>query len=573
MSKRQTPNADSSDDRVRRSLLRRFGRILGVAKSEASGVSSDEAKSERQTGHANSSSPSGRPAFLVAAGIMLSRIAGLIRDRSLAHFLGSTDAADAFRAALRIPNILQNLFGEGVLSASFIPTYARLLGSNDEVEADRVASVIGSLLAVVVSTCVILGILATPLLIDLIAPGFGGDKRQLTITLVQIMFPGVGALVMSAWCLGILNSHGRFFLSYTAPVAWNLCIIAGLLIFRNTNSLSQLVIYVGWSSVVGSLAQLLVQVPTVLRVTNRLHFSLKLASPPVQSVLHNFVPVFISRGVVQLSAYLDSVLASLLPSGSVALLGYAQNIGLLPISLFGMSISAAELPAMSRALAGDEQQVRSELTTRLTAALRRMAFFVIPAAMAFIALGDTIAAVLYQTGRFTREDTLYVWALLAGSGVGLLASTFGRLCSSAFYALRDTRTPLRFAIVRVVLTVSLGFLFAFPLPSLLHLDPKCGLPGLTASAGIAGWVEFLLLRRSLQRRIGSFALPATIGLRIWVAAILAAAIVFPLKQIWVDLHPLLAGAIFLPLYGILYAAGTLILRIPEARLLTRFWKR
>jgi putative peptidoglycan lipid II flippase len=522
---------------------------------------------------ATSQSPSGRPAFLVAAGIMLSRIAGLIRDRSLAHFLGTTDAADAFRAALRIPNILQNLFGEGVLSASFIPTYARLLGSSAEEEADRVASVIGSLLAVVVSACVILGILATPLLIEVVAPGFSGDKRQLTITLVQIMFPGVGALVMSAWCLGILNSHGRFFLSYTAPVAWNLCIIAGLLIFRNASSLSQLVIYVGWSSVVGSLAQLFVQVPTVLQVTRRIHFSLRLASPPVQSVLHNFVPVFISRGVVQLSAYLDSVLASLLPSGSVALLGYAQNIGLLPISLFGMSISAAELPAMSRALAGDEQQVRSELTARLTAALKRMAFFVIPAAMAFIALGDTIAAVLYQTGRFTREDTLYVWALLAGSGVGLLASTFGRLCSSAFYALRDTRTPLRFAIIRVVLTVGLGYLFAFPLPSLLHLDPKCGLPGLTASAGIAGWVEFLLLRGALQRRIGSFPLPASIALRIWGAAIFAGAAVFPLKLIWPDLHPLIAGAVFLPLYGVLYAIATFVLQIPEARLITRFWKR
>jgi putative peptidoglycan lipid II flippase len=529
--------------------------------------------SEHQTPNAKRSSPSGRPAFLVAAGIMLSRIAGLIRDRSLAHFLGSTDAADAFRAALRIPNILQNLFGEGVLSASFIPTYARLLGSNDEKEADRVAGVIGSLLAVVVSACVVLGILATPLLIGVIAPGFSGDKRELTITLVQIIFPGVGALVMSAWCLGILNSHGRFFLSYTAPVAWNLCIIAGLFIFRNTGSLSELVIYVAWSSVAGSLAQLLVQVPTVCRITNRLRFSLKLNSSPVQSVLNNFVPVFISRGVVQLSAYLDSVLASLLPSGSVALLGYAQNIGLLPISLFGMSISAAELPAMSRALAGDEQKVRSELIDRLTAALRRMGFFVIPSAMAFIALGDTISAVLYQTGRFTREDTLYVWALLAGSGVGLLASTFGRLCSSAFYALRDTRTPLRFAIVRVVLTVGLGYLFAFPLPRLLHLDPKCGLPGLTASAGIAGWVEFLLLRGSLQRRIGSFALPASIGFRIWAAAILAAAIVFPLKQFWVTLHPLIAGAIFLPLYGLIYAVATVILRVPEARLLTRFWKR
>src|ERR1700758_3872302 len=192
-----------------------------------SGTSVDQS---RQT---NRPERSGRAALLVALGILLSRLAGLVRDRVFAHYLGSSDAADAFRAALRIPNILQNLFGEGVLSASFIPVYARLLGSNDEAEADRVASVVGSLLAIVVSSCVILGILVTPLLIGLIAPGFTGEKRELTITLVQIMFPGVGALVMSAWCLGILNSHGRFFLSYVAPVVWNVMIIAALFTFRN----------------------------------------------------------------------------------------------------------------------------------------------------------------------------------------------------------------------------------------------------------------------------------------------------------------------------------------------------
>src|SRR3984893_8376587 len=155
---------------------------------------------------------SARPAVLVASGIMLSRIAGLIRERALAHFLGTLPAADAFRAALRIPNFLQNLFGEGVLSASFIPVYSRLLGASDEKDADHVASVVGSLLAVLTSFLVILGILSTPLLIDAIAPGFTGETRQLTIRLVQILFPGVGALVMSAWCLGILNSRGRFFL-------------------------------------------------------------------------------------------------------------------------------------------------------------------------------------------------------------------------------------------------------------------------------------------------------------------------------------------------------------------------
>src|SRR3984957_14575100 len=505
---------------------------------------------------------SARPAILVASGIMLSRIAGLIRERALAHFLGTLPAADAFRASLRIPNFLQNLFGEGVLSASFIPVYSRLLAGSDEREANHVASVVGSLLALLTSLLVVLGVCSTPLLIDAIAPGFTGETRQLTIRLVQILFPGVGALVMSAWCLGILNSHGRFFLSYSAPVLWNLFILGGLLKFGTTKSMSNLVVSTAWCSVLGSFAQLLVQVPTVLRLTRRLHFSLDTASAHVRSVLINFVPVFISRGIVQLSAYVDNVLASLLPSGSVALLNCAQTIGRLPISLFGMSISAAELPAMSRAMAGDEKVVRIELAKRLNAAMRRMAFLVIPAAMSFFVFGDTLAGLLYQSGRFTHGDTLYVWALLIGSGVGLVASTNGRVCSSAFYALRDTRTPLRFAIVRVVLTIVLGYLSAFPLPKLLHLEPSWGLAGLPASAGVAGWMEFWLLRRGLRSRVGSFSVPGRLLLKLWSVAVVAAALTYPLKHLTSG-HPVVAGMLVLPSYGLLYLVGTWYLRIPE----------
>ena len=170
-------------------------------------------------------------ARLVAAGILLSRIAGLVRDRVFAHYFGNSDAADAFRAAFRIPNFLQNLFGEGVLSASFIPVYANLLAREEREEADRVASAIFCLLSLVVSSLVLIGVLATPLLIDALAPGFDGTKRELTITLVRILFPGAGLLALSAWCLGILNSHRRFFISYTAPVAWNLVMIASLIGF------------------------------------------------------------------------------------------------------------------------------------------------------------------------------------------------------------------------------------------------------------------------------------------------------------------------------------------------------
>jgi putative peptidoglycan lipid II flippase len=507
--------------------------------------------------------PSGRPAMLVGTGILLSRILGLVRDRALAHYLGTSDAADAFRAALRIPNFLQNLFGEGVLSASFIPVYARLLGAKNEEEADHVASVIGSVLAVLTSTLVLIGILCAPLLIDAVAPGFHGPKRELTIALVRIMFPGIGALVLSAWCLGILNSHGKFLLSYTAPVIWNVIIIGVLLACQGVHSLSDLAVDVAWGSVAGSLGQLLVQLPTVFRVTGRIRFSLNLASRQVRNVFTSFGPVFISRGVVQLSAYIDSLFASLLPSGSVTLLMNGQTIALLPVSLFGMSISAAELPAMSRAMGSDEGDMRSLLAHRLTAAMRRMALFVIPASAAFVGLGDTIGALIYQTGLFTHQDVLYIWALLAGSGVGLLASTFGRLCSSTFYALRDTRTPLRFAIVRVVLTIVLGYIFAFPLPQLLHLDPKLGLAGLTASAGIAGWVEFLLLRGTLAKRVDPFHLPPGLALRLWASAVLAVAIVFPMKHFFTG-HPVIAGVVLLPWYGSLYLCATLAFRVPEA---------
>src|SRR5689334_23154410 len=162
-----------------------------------------------------------RAAGLVAAGILLSRVAGFVRQYVFAHFFGNGAAADAFNAALKIPNLLQNLFGEGVLSASFIPVYAALLGRGDDEEATRVADVVGTLLALAMTALVVVGVVTTPYLIDGIAPGFTGEKREATIRLVRILFPGVGVLVLSSWCLGILNSHRRFFLSYAAPVVWS----------------------------------------------------------------------------------------------------------------------------------------------------------------------------------------------------------------------------------------------------------------------------------------------------------------------------------------------------------------
>lgn len=534
-------------------------------------------------------------AILVAAGILLSRVAGLVRERVFAHYLGNSAAAGAFKAGLKIPNFLQNLFGEGVLSASFIPVYARLLAEDDEEMAGRVAGVIFALLTLVVGAIVLVCVLVTPWIIDLIAPGFHGDVRVLTIHIVQILFPATGLLVLSAWCLGVLNSHHKFFLSYVAPVFWNAAMIAALIFFGSRTDQPRLAIALAWGTVLGSALQFGIQVPFVLRYAPRIRLSLQTALEPVREVIRSFGPVVVGRGVVQLSGYIDQVIASWLGTAAVSGLAYAQTIYFLPISLFGMSVAAAELPQMSGTLGADEE-VSATLRKRLERGLRQIAFFVVPSAVAFIFIGRVLVAALYQTGQFRNDDTLYVWYILAGSTFGLVAVTLGRLYSSAFYALRDPKTPLRFAMVRVTLTAVLGLLFAFPLRPfiveairLLHLpvpqltdgEKIFGAIGLTASAGMAGWIEFLLLRRALNRRVGAVRLaPSFLG-RLWISAI-AAALVAMAFDLYLTAH----GAARLPFhhiaeamlvagaFGVVYFAAAIAVGLPEAMAtLSRFRRR
>ena len=517
---------------------------------------------DRESTERASTERTGRHAFLVAAGILLTRILGLVRQRVFSKYFGLFAAADAFTGALRIPNFLQNLFGEGVLSASFIPVYARLLAEGNEEEAGRVAGAIAAILTLATSVLVLIGVLATPYLIDAIVPGFQRDTRELTIRLVRILFPGVGMLVLSAWCLGILNSHRRFFLAYSAGVMWNLSMIVTLVAFRRLEP-NRLAIVLAWGSVVGSALQFGVQLPVVLLLVKRLRLNLGAHLARVREVLRNFGPVFVSRGVVQISAYVDTWLASWLGQGAVAGLMNAQTLYLLPVSLFGMSVSAAELPAMSSAL-GDQEEIAAILQQRLNAGLRRIAFFIVPSAMAFLALGDVITAALFQTGRFKRADTLYVWAIVAGSAVGLLASTLGRLYSSTYYALRDTRTPLRYAVVRVLLTTGLGYVAAIWLPRWVGIEQRWGVAGLTASAGIAGWVEFTLLRRGLNPRIGTTGLPFLLTAKLWGAAVVGAAAAWAVKLAIGRVHPVLDALLILTPYGLVYFATTWLLRVEES---------
>lgn len=502
-------------------------------------------------------------AFLVGAGILLSRIAGLIRQKIFAHYFSTSLSADAFNAAFRIPNLLQNLFGEGVLSASFIPAYSSLLARKEEGEARRLAGAVISALALVAAVLVLVGVLAAPILVAVIAPGFTGEKRDLTVQITQILFPGAGLLVFSAWCLGILNSHRRFFLSYTAPIVWNLAMIAALVGFGSGISQPRLAVILAWASVVGSALQFGVQLPLVFRLSKGVRPGFDFSSLSVRSVFRNFVPAFFSRGVVQISAFIDSFIASWLPTGAVATVAYAQVLYTLPVSLFGMAVSAAELPAMSSAL-GTADEVAAYLRGRLDGGLERIAYFIVPSAIAFLVFGDVVAGLLFESGRFTHTDTVWVWRVLAGSTIGLLASTWARLYSSTFYALRDTRTPLRFAVLRVALNAALGAVFALYLPRSLGLDPRLGMAGLTAASGIAGWVEFYLLRRAITARIGPTSMRASHTVKLWTSALAAAAIAFGIKLGLDGARGVWMGVAVLGAYGIAYLLLTTMLGMKEA---------
>jgi putative peptidoglycan lipid II flippase len=491
-------------------------------------------------------------AFLVASGIFLSKISGMVREFLFARYLGGhSDAADAWRVAFRIPNFLQTLFGEGVLSASFIPVYAGLLARGEKEEAGRVAGAVLAILALLTSVLTLIGMAATPLMVDLIGYSSPGPKRDLTITLVRILFPGAGLLVMSAWCLGILNSHRRFFLSYGVSVLWNFSIIGAMLRFGLRASESHMAFVAAWASVAGSAIQIVAQLPLVLHLVGNLSIGLWTQLESVRTVIRNFGPVFLSRGVIQISAYIDSILAVPIQGGP-AMFGYIVNISGLPTSLFGMAVSASELPEMSSAL-GTGSEVAAYLRKRLANGLRRITFFVVPSVVAFAALGDVVVAAVLQSGRFKPEDTIWGWRILAGSSIGLLASTQGRLYSSTFYALKDTRTPLRFAVIRIALTTVMGYFSARSLPQMLGLTPMWGIAGLTASAGISGWVEFALLRRSLASRIGMEPVGIKYLVRLWICALIAAAAAWGIRLALPGIaEPRIRAVIVLIPYGLVY---------------------
>lgn len=538
-------------------------------------------------------------ARFAAAGMLLSKLSGLVRDRVIANLFGVSALADVWGLALRAANNLQNLLGEQTLSAAFIPVYSKMVEDGREEDAGRFAGAVFGLLLAVVTALVLSCVLLAPWIVALLTPGLLRDadlvaegvrqidRYPLVVRAVRITFPMTGILVLSAWALAILNGHRRFFLSYLAPVVWNGAIVAMLLgVAWRSGYLWQpseadqgqveLWLFAGlWGALLGGLLQFVVQLPLVLRLSKGLVPSLDRNVPGVKDALRMVGPAIAGRGVVQLGFYIDVALSSFLSAGSPGAVRYVAGLINLVMGVFGMSVAAAELPEMSREdVENDMATAGPRIASRLDQAIRQSLFVVAPAVVGYLAFGFLVAALLFRGGRFGAVDNWLIYLLLCAYSSGLPASTISRMTQNAFFALRDTATPARIAVVRLVVSAVVGAGLMLPL-DLLEVGDVVRLPegttqvlflgalGLGIGSSLGAWVELLLLWRALRRRVPEFRLPWKHALS---RAFLAVLVAVPALALWAALAErsvFLQAALVLPAYMVGYLGYAWLRRMPE----------
>jgi putative peptidoglycan lipid II flippase len=446
---------------------------------------------------------------MVAAGIMVSRLFGLLRTWAIARYLGAGIATDAYYAAVKIPNLVRTLLGEGAISASFIPVYTEALERGDERAARGLAGALLGILLAAVSALTIAGILLAPILVGVVAGGLNAESEALAIRLARVMFPMTGLMVISGWCLAIQNSHRRFFMSYASAALWSVAQIVLLFGWGATTSddstpalfgigarisdPARLAWWLAWATLAGALLQIAAQLPQVLSLVRPLRISLNLRAAGVDRTLRNFAPVVLALSAVQISSFIDTRIASQLPVGALSSINYASLIYMLPVSLFGLSVAAASLPDFSR----DRAHATDALRDQLRAGWVRILFYIVPSTVVFILFGDLVVALLLQSGKFSRADTEIAHWVLAAYAIGLIGYSSVKLLASAHYAFDDYRTPLRASVFAIITSAILALAFALPFRHSLRAAA-----GIALGSALGSYVNLVLLAGGLRGRLG-----------------------------------------------------------------------
>ncbi|MBR0681520.1 murein biosynthesis integral membrane protein MurJ [Roseomonas eburnea] len=429
-----------------------------------------------------------RSALTVGGWTMASRILGFARDMLIASRLGAGPVADAFFIALKLPNLFRRLFGEGAFNAAFVPAFAGTLAAEGRANAQALAERMGALMALWLGMLVLLGILFMPQMMRVLAPGFVEDpaKFALTVELTRITFPYLMLICLTALVGGVLNGLDRFAAAAAAPVFFNLISMATLLF------LTPYVATAGHALAWGVLASGVVQLAIVLWATAQAGMALNILRPPaitpeVRQVLRRMVPGVIGAGVVQLNLAVDVVIASLLPSGAISFLYYADRVAQLPLGVIGAAVGTALLPLLSRQLrAGQPLSAHRSMNRAVEMSL----LLTLPAAVGLAAAAGPIIAALFQRGAFGAVEASASSMALIAYAVGLPAFVLVKVFAPGFFARGDTATPVKLGLFAVALNLALNLVLMGPLQ---HV-------GVALSTSLAAWANAAMLLCLLTRR-------------------------------------------------------------------------
>jgi putative peptidoglycan lipid II flippase len=384
-----------------------------------------------------------RAAAVVGAATLVSRILGFLRDLVVARAFGAGPATDAFFVAFRLPNLLRRLVAEGALSAAFIPVFTEYATKRTRADNLQMLRAVSGLMVLLLGALTVVGILAAPWILRVMAPGFFADPAvgTLTIGLTRLMFPYLFLVGLAAVAMGILNAQRQFMVPALSPVALNVGIIAGALLIAPR--LAEPVMGLAVGVLLGGIGQLVVQLPSVWRRGLLATPRLALGHPAVRRILKLMAPVIVGQSASHLGTVVNTIIASFLAAGSVSYLYYADRLIEFPLGVFGVAIATAVLPTLSEQAARRDPQALRET---LSFALRLATFVSVPAAVGLFILSEPIVRVLYERGRFGPVDTAGTAAAVAMYAVGIVGLSITRVAVQAFFAMGDTRTPVKVSV-------------------------------------------------------------------------------------------------------------------------------
>ena len=505
----------------------------------------------------------------MSVAVFISRILGLIRDIVMTNYFGTSSVADAFRIAFQIPNFLRRLFGEGALSAAFVPIYNDIGVKKGREYQIRFAINVLSLLTIFLVILCILGILLAPILVKIIAPGLDDVTQQLAIKLTRILFPYLFLIGLSSTLISILNSHDFFFVPGLSSAFLNIGMIGSLGIFvliNETTNIEEKIFYWSYGVLIGGILQTIINFPLLKKIGYKIKLNFNTQGKAIDTVWRRMIPGAIGIGVRQINLVADMILASLLASGSIAALGYGNRLMQLPMGIFGVAAGVAVLPLFSRYIA---EKKWSALQDSMRFSAISLSFIMLPLTAIIAGLGRDFIKILFMRGQFDAASVEMTYKAFLFYSLGIIFYSLNRLVIPVFYANKDTKTPVKVSAVIVVVNIVLNVIL---MQFLQHA-------GLALATSLSAMIQFFILIRLLQKKAPQIAFP-----NIWseiikmtgLSILLFVALNY-INQFYTDLDfwPNIIKSMLLSFAGIIFfVSGTVVLRVEYTReIRKKIWQK